>query len=441
MDHPEPDPPDGTRMSVIELGDLSSPTADPPPPSSRPAARFRGWPLVVALLCALALGASAAPPPPLVRQLWTTGATEQDGFAIGADAVYVVRRTGMTAYDLATGAVRWRRASPLRYGDLTTMQVTDGMVLLGGPPEFVTAPGYPSAAMAFPTELIALDAATGADRWRSPGEVFRTTPDAVLLADRDAHGELHTMRMVGARDGVVRWTRPLTRALDLRPGPGQIVATAIGEIATYRYDDGTPIATRPIETGDDWQNSATLLDDDRLFVTRADPRGATITAYRLDDLSTLWSRRTLRGADVTGCGPVICLSSGAELSGLDAATGTTRWSRTGWAGVDVAGSGRLLAYSTSESPEHALMDAATGQVLGRPAPGWPTPTGGSDGTDTLIRASTTDPDRSVVSRIDSAAGRIIPIGTIASPATGPCSGGGRFLLCRRPDALVVTALG
>lgn len=426
-------------MSVIELGDLSSPPVGPPPARSR--ARFRGWPAIVALLCAFSLSAAGVTPMAPVRRLWATGLTGSDGYAIGADAVYVVRRDAMTAYDLATGAVRWRRDSPLPYGDLTSMLVTDGMVQMGGPPEFVTAPGYPSAAMAFPTELIVLDAATGAERWRSPGEVFESTADAVLLADRDAHGELHTMRMVGARDGVVRWTRQLGRALDVRTAPGRIVTTTANEVTTYRYDDGTPLADRRIETSEDWQNNTSTIADGRLLVTRADPRGATITAYGLDDLAELWTRRTLRGAYVTGCGPVVCLSSGAELSGLDAATGTPRWSTSGWAGVNVEGAGRLLAYSTAEQPEHALMDAATGHVLGRPSPGWPTPAGGPDGPRTLIRASASDPERSVVSRIDPAAGRIVPIGTVESPADGPCQGGGRFLLCRHPDGLVVTSLG
>ncbi len=335
-------------MSVIELGDLSSPLADPPP--ARPPARFRRWPLIVALLGALGLGGAGGPPVPLVRQVWTTGLTDQDGFAVTADAVYVVRESGMTAYDLATGAVRWRRESPLRYGDVTSVQVADGMVMLGGPPEFVTAPGYPSAAMAFPTELIVLDAATGADRWRSPGEVFRSTSDSVLLADRDAHGELHTMRMVDARDGSLRWTRELGRALDVQSGPAQIVTTTATEVRTYRYEDGAPIVSGRIETGNDWMNSATMLTGGRLFVTRADPRGATVTAYRLDDLTALWDRRTLRGSFVTDCGPVLCLSSGAELSGLDAATGETRWSLAGWAGVNVAGPGRCSRTAPPTSP-------------------------------------------------------------------------------------------
>ncbi|MFI1989533.1 PQQ-binding-like beta-propeller repeat protein [Actinoplanes sp. NPDC020271] len=425
-------------MSVIELGDLSSPPAGPS--ASRPPMRFRGRLAIVALICALVLAASGGPPVAPVRRLWETGLTERDSVALTADAVYVVRRNGMTAYDLATGAVRWRRDLPLPYSDVTSMQVSDGMVLLGGPPEFVTAPGYPSAAMAFPTELIVLDAATGADRWRSPGEVVDATADAVLLADRDAHGELHTMRMVGTRDGVVRWTRPLARALDVQTGPARIVATTAGTVTTYRYDDGTPLASRPVATGQDWFNSATMVAGGRLFVTRADQRGATVTAYRLDDLAELWNRRTLRGAYVTPCGPVVCLSSGAELSGLNPATGTPLWSTSGWAGVNVAGAGRLLAYSTAEQPEHVLMDAATGRVLGRPSPGWPTPAGGPDGPRTLIRASAADPDRSVVSRIDPVAGRIVPIGTVASPAVGPCSGGGRFLLCRGSDDIVVNAL-
>ncbi|MFC3991662.1 outer membrane protein assembly factor BamB family protein [Actinoplanes siamensis] len=413
-------------------------TARPAPRPTRPGRRRA--PVAVALACALTLSAAATPPVPLVRQLWTADVLQQDGLALAGDAVYVARQTTLTAYDLATGAVRWSRGSPWDADQLVSMVVSDGMVRLAGPRVWGATPD--GGQMVFPAEVTVLDAATGSLRWRRPGEVKQSTADAVLLGDRDPHGALRALRLVGARDGGLRWERPLTHVLDAQVGSSRIVTlTADGDVAVYRYADGAPVTSRRVESGGAGLNTVALVSGERLFVTRTDPRGATVTAYRLDDLTRLWRQRTLRAAYLVDCGPVLCLSRGAEVAGLDPATGEPRWLLPGRGGVSVAGPGRLLAYSNDEQPTQALVDAATGRVLGDGGAGWPMPAGAAADPGILFRVSAGDPTRTVVSRIDLASGRITTIGTVASIVGVRCDGSGHYLVCRRPDGIVVTALG
>lgn len=426
-------------MPVIELGDLGSPPAGPLPRARSP---FRARPGLAALLLLVTLaglGAAAPPAKPLVRQLWTAGLEDSDGITFTGDALYLARKTEIIAYDLATGSVRWRRERPADAEQLSSFVAADGMVQLGGPPAYAPVPGRVGSAMAYPAALIVLDAATGAERWRTPGEVVRSDPDEVLVADRDDHGELHALRMVGARDGVARWEQPLTGTLDARMSGSLIVTTTLaGDIGTYRATDGKPLVRRHLDGSDDRLNTTLMITGERLLVTRTDPRGATITAYRLDDLTALWNRRALKTSYLTDCGPVLCLSEGAEVTGLDPASGAAQWRLTGRGGVNVAGPGRLLAYSTADQPTQVVVDAATGRVLGSPRRGWPV---AASGPPVLLRAGTGDPARSVISRVDPVSGRITTIGTLPTPGDLPCYASGRFLLCRRPDGLVVTALG
>jgi hypothetical protein len=271
-------------MSAIDLGDVSAPAGAPTRRARGRIARgrvSRGW-IALALSGPLTLGAAAVPPRPRVHQLWTAEMAGEGGVALTEDVAFVARaasgRITMTAYDLATGAIRWARPLDARSGELMSISVADGMVQLGGPPAYAALPG---GTMVYP----------------------------------------------------------------------------------------------------------------------------------------------------------------AELTVLDAATGESRWLLTGRGGVNQAGPGRLLAYSNDEQPAQAVVDAATGRVLADAGAGWPMPASGTSGRVVLLRASATDPTRSVVSRIDPVDGRVTAIGTVESTEGVVCDGTGRFLVCQRPDRIVVTTLG
>ncbi|GAA4592485.1 outer membrane protein assembly factor BamB [Actinoplanes octamycinicus] len=426
-------------MTVIDLGDLSVHPDEPPAPP--PARRLPRRPAaaLVALLCAVTLGAAATPDPPLVHEVWSVPAEQGDGLATTEDTVYVARatdgRTVLSAYELATGATRWTRDLPwVSGGGLLTFLAGDGMVQLADTPRGSIG-DRPEAF--YPSRATVVDAATGEVRWRTTGEVQHTTPEAVLLADRDDLGEITALRLAGARTGEIRWTRPVRRVIRLELDGSRIVTvTEAGEAAVYRYADGTPLARGRVAWNTDRDLGAqALIHDGRYVVTRTDPLGATVTAYRLTDLRPDWSLRTLRSSLISDCGPVLCLSRGADVAGLEPATGTTRWVLAGQGFVNRAGPDRLLAAGTdTDQPAQTLVDAATGRVIAGLGPGWP------DG-DLLIGNTTGSPVRTVLSRMDLVAGRSTPVGTVESIEGVYCSVTGRFLACRRPGRIVVTAVG
>ncbi|WIM95620.1 hypothetical protein ACTOB_007743 [Actinoplanes oblitus] len=430
-------------MALIDLGDLSAGPGEPPapPPPVRRVRRRPAGAALVAVLCALALGAAAVPEPSLVHDAWSVPAGQTDSLATDGDTVYLARatdgRTVLTAYAVATGTPRWSRDLPWvsGAGGLMTFLAGDGMVRLADTPR--VAIHAPPDAPVHPGSATVLDAATGAVRWRSTSEMMHATRDTVLLADRDDRGELRTLRLVGARAGETRWTRQVRRVAGLEVDGTRIVTTTLaGDAGVYRYTDGSLLSSGRVawSTGDELGTQA-LIHDGRFVVTRTDPLGATIIAYRLSDLGRDWSVRTLRSSLVTGCGPVLCLARGADVAGLEPATGAIRWVRTGQGVASPAGADRLIAAGTdANEPVQTLLDAATGRVLGNLGAGWP------DG-DLMVRTATTPPLRTVLSRIDLPAGRAVTLGTVESIEGAYCAVTGRFLVCQRTGRIVVTTTG
>ncbi|KUL40699.1 outer membrane protein assembly factor BamB family protein [Actinoplanes awajinensis] len=436
-------------MSVIDLGEVRAhEPAEHPVAEPLPLRGFRRAAVaVVAIACALTLGAAAPVPPPLVRDVWSTAGPRDGAMLIGTDTVYLTGSQGeITAHDLATGTVRWSRT--LDAGGGPSEEVAGLLLVLGSLKTVMLTGEDQSSTLMWSDGVIMLDPATGAERWRGPGDQLASTPDTMLLADRGDDGEARAMRLVTTRTGDVLWTRPLARAADAQiqyddGRPARIVTTAPDEINIYRYADGAPLAHRGFTWTDDTrpESARATIAGDRLVVTWTDRRGSTVTAFRPDDLDTpLWSLRTLRYALVTPCGPVVCLAEGAEVSGLDPATGASRWQLPGPAGINVAGTGRLLAYTDRDPPSETLVDATTGRVLGDSAVGWQ-----MNRTDPaariLLRAGRDDPDQVVISRMDLETGRVAVLGTVGSAEWHDCGSTARFLVCRRGDRVVVTAIG
>ncbi|GIE36693.1 hypothetical protein Ait01nite_097380 [Actinoplanes italicus] len=103
-------------MSVIDLGDIKHLPDEPKsdPRVHRGIARFRIGRLAkaaTAVLTVLALGGSALPGPPVLREVWSTAVSDTESWSVDQDAVYVHRarggRTELTEYESATGEVRW----------------------------------------------------------------------------------------------------------------------------------------------------------------------------------------------------------------------------------------------------------------------------------------------------------------------------------------------
>ncbi|MEV6344933.1 PQQ-binding-like beta-propeller repeat protein [Actinoplanes sp. NPDC051851] len=449
-------------MTVIELGDVSGTGRDgpEPDPAGRPAPRSirRRLAVAVALAGVLLLGAAAPPGVPLVHELWWAPFDDESSMTVRNGTVYVQKATTdgsvMTAYDLVTGDRRWKRATT---GQASWMAVTGagGVLLIAGAP-VSTNVSYGDGSLAVQlsaSELTALDEATGEPLWRAEGEMQAVSGDTVLLGDQDEAGHLTALRSIGLRTGSPRWERRITPAEviatpdDGGDGPERIVtATADGRVTVFDAVDGTPLLARRVS----WierqpgEGLGTILRiaGDKLLVTRTDRRGGTITAYRLDTLDELWNTSANRQAVVQPCGPVLCLSNGGEVDGIDPATGALRWRGAGWAGAESLGGGRLLAYDNGQEPHQTLLDAATGRPIGAgDGVGYPIWPDAATGALLLVRALAEPGGRTVVTRLDLTTGRADPMGTVGTAEGINCRGTDRYLACQDDDRLIVTAVG
>lgn len=163
-------------MATIELGEISGRR----PEDSRPLGRDRRLAAAaVVVLCSLTVAGSAVPAPRGVRPLWSVSGMGSPSSALTADSAYVYRSdansTRVSAYDLASGRLRWQRSFP---GAAGYVQVAEraGLLLIPAEVSRTARPGY---------ETVALSAATGAEAWRAPGEPYTVGGDTALMtADR-----------------------------------------------------------------------------------------------------------------------------------------------------------------------------------------------------------------------------------------------------------------
>ncbi|MEU4425956.1 PQQ-binding-like beta-propeller repeat protein [Actinoplanes sp. NPDC024001] len=445
--------------SVIELGDVSDRSAGPHPDDALPRLDRR---LVrrlgaaaVALVCAVAFGGSAAPGPPTVHEAWSLPVGEPQAAIIAGGATFVHRMAGgraeLAAYDLATGAPRWTWPAGPELGILEALPGA-GILLLRTGQLSVEQP-FPDGStgtLIFHRETTALDPATGDRLWTRPGEPLPGTTGEVLLEQRDEQGAVRSLSLVTARDGKQIWRRPATgvqtATVGLRDGrPHAIVtATAAGVISVLAYADGRPVrsrslrwqATRPSSGYDTWLR----VVGDRLFVMLTEPRGSTVTAYRLDTLQQLWQKPADRYPDVHDCGALLCQTDDEILSGVDPATGERRWELPGIAFVLWSGDGRVLAGDGRDPPHYQLVDAADGRRIGPGGVGQAYPEPGA-GSVLLLRPFAGAGGRTAVSRLDLRTGRVVLLGSIPPHHEFGCDAAEGHLLCRSTDRMVVSTTG
>jgi outer membrane protein assembly factor BamB len=451
-------------MTVIELGDVTSGSERPQPADvprgyDRRLVRRAGAALVAGA-CLITLAASNPPEPSRALQtLWTIPFGSADRFAATPDGVYAARAPGeLEARDVATGATRWTFEMP----DPTAWPtfVPAAGVLLVPYRRIAKEVKAPYGGTYFDESYrntIALDARTGAELWRRPGEIYLTTADSVLLADRDVDAnEIRSLRLVRITDGGTVWERPgmhaertTTGGADpVRPDLLAVVAPG-GAVEILRLGDGSRVSAGRVawDPGSPAEGTYTdvFLDGARLYVRVAGQNSSELTAYALDTFRRIWR---IDGTDAVAaypCGVLVCGIDQSGFTAYDPATGAVRWRsrdiRNAWpasSGQLVADSGRLVA----DSVDHwILIDEATGRLVTDLGGG--TPVADLDGRVAyLVRPTISPRGRTVVSRIDAGTGTIGVRGAIDWVNDGACQATGNYLVCATVDGqLLVTLVG
>ncbi|MEU4215182.1 PQQ-binding-like beta-propeller repeat protein [Actinoplanes sp. NPDC026623] len=442
-------------MTVIDLGRADHDGADPPAPFRlrplRRRERRRLLVVVVAVFCVLTATGSARPDPRGLVQLWDVPfALDANQYQLSGDDVFVLDRSGdrrLTARDARTGAVHWStvvgESSELAGVEAGALLMAASLTAIN----HVEPDGSPFT-REFSRETVAVDAATGRELWRQPGEIAATVGDRVLLLEWDEVGERsRRIRMVRLRDGGTVWSRDgagaVSWTVDMTPGVrvDRLFTVSAGGLAeVIALTDGSVVTTgtlAPPGVGQTEDHSVVTVQGRQLYQDRTGRGRTTTTAYDIDTLRQLWTIDEPAGGSF-GCGPVLCLLDGESISGHDRATGALLWRLTKTAAVYPLTGGRLLSED-EHGARHTVLEGATGRrlaELGRGKPVWD-----SQGRLTYLIAGTLQPPgRTSVSSIDPESAEVVLRGTVAPAQT--CRNERDLLICVTEDnRLAVTDVG
>jgi len=430
-------------MSTIELGEISS-APDAEPPAEFDLRLIRRLAITFALLlCLFGAAGSARPAPPGVRTLWSVPINDADGTTLGPETVYVHRGTSLTAYDLATGAVRWRTTVE---DDLGYAQLAGDLLLLPADPQT----GHQGNVFTqFSRTTVALSAATGARLWKVPGEPIVVAGDTALMADYTdaaAYARLRLIRL-GDRSTVWQRTTPAVTSVSFAmvgDSPGQVVAvTDDGQAEVLRFADGGVIARARIDwvrpLPDHEQFNDVSASGDHLVVNRTEQGHGELSVYRLATLERLWRADGTDGFAFP-CGSGVCFSNAQALTAYDAETGRLRWrvpgSGSGWS----ATADRVVVDLAGEDGEQHLVDAETGARVGENSPGETVWNAEPDDALLVLKPTLSAPQRTTVSRWDLHTGRRELLGAIDRIVVNRCQSVLHYLGCYLDNAYSVTAV-
>ena len=431
-------------MSTIELGQISS------APDAEPSAEFdlrllRQLALAFSLLlCLIGAAGSARPAPPGVRPLWSVPISDADGTTLGPDTLYLHRGASLTAYDLATGAVRWQTtiANTLGYA-----QLANGLLLLPSDPQT----GHQGNVYTqFSRTTVALAAATGARLWSAPGEPMIVSGGTVLMADYTDSAAYARLRLIRLADQGTVWRRDTPGVTSVSfamvgDSPGRIImVTDEGQAEVLHFADGAVVARARIDWArplpDHGQFNDLAASADHLVVNRNEQGRAELSVYRLDTLEPLWRTDGTDGFAFP-CGSGICFSNAQGLTSYDADTGRARWRAPGTGSGWSATADRVVVDEPGELGEQYLIDAETGARVGADSPGetvWNTE---PDGALLVLEPTESPPQRTAITRWDLATGRRDLLGAIDRIVVNRCQAVARYLGCYQNDAYTITAVG
>ncbi|RZU49945.1 putative pyrroloquinoline-quinone binding quinoprotein [Krasilnikovia cinnamomea] len=454
-------------MAVIELGYVGSGGAElPEPPPLRPAEWGRRHlrrltAALLAVLCLVTVTASDHLPAPRGLQArWEILFFQGDMFTLARDTVVVLSSGAtqrLTGYDLDRGTPRWSREmdQPVPY-----LITTPGSSVVLLPTVERSVPSTPdgSQMQSIFTQTVAIDAATGAQLWRAPGDVTAVSlahlpigGDRVLLADHAADSTAVTgVRLVGARDGREVWRRDTPGAQQIAtigPDPRRpdrvATVTGAGQVRLLRLSDGAELGGGTVSvpsTGSAPDRYVNLgWHGGQLTVTQTTDTGVTVTGYGGQPLRQRWRVDEPDAVAAYGCGPVWCISTGAALIGRDWDSGLERWRAPLSHSARPFGADMLAVEGTADA-RYAILDAGTGRSIAR-LDGEPVED--VAGTRVLTISPTVTPGgRSAVGRVDLRTGETFTLGTIDGVSDYGCLTDRGLLVCQSVhDRLTVSAVG
>jgi hypothetical protein len=355
------------EVVVIELGTAHGAVDDdaPAPRTHRrreTRARLGVIAAVLALLCA-----GAAPARSALRHAATLHPSPAASVSVAGDLLVVADPTGgpdttVTAYGLPDSAAQWTATLP--GSAVYTASAADGLILLAE-----------RDALRRRAATIALDAGTGAVRWRTGGAVI-TSPGApvglVVNEVRSFSGPGRRVQggieAVDLATGTTRWRVqvPSTAVAEVSARPA--VALVVYDSSTAEVRDlatGTVRASMKLPPTDYAPDNPQMIGGTLVLRHRERDR-PVVTGYELTTLGLRWSRLDrAAGLDWTDCPPRLCARRPTETWTLDPADGS--WTTTPGDGViwrSMRGSGdRLVARSLDGD---RLLVAATTPDQPRP---------------------------------------------------------------------------
>lgn len=438
-------------IAVIDLGEVAGRVLGDPPARPWP---HRRWALVALALglALLTVGGSAPWPRPLPMAVLDAPAFAT-AHAVG-DRLFVADPPGpgdrsIAGYRLMDLEPLWRVDLPIGGQTIGLIPAGDTLVLIGEPETTAVQPDGQVTGES--PDIVGLDAATGATRWRDRGFVEGLTPGGRLLvmsvraagpgagaAAGEQPGGALTLRALAADTGEVVWSQEgppgtLATRSDGRSLTLLAVLGPAGGVELRDPDSGQIVRSGQLEgatgiVGKDWYAE---IDGDFLMVREA----SRVTAYGLDRLDRRLTIALRSGQDggVSWCGQFLCRhgQEGQGVSLLEPQTGRVKWSNPRWSSVLPVGE-RLMAVESDpqrDGQRLAVIDPETGHELRDlgewQALDWNTPGG-------RVLGFRYDFTRAVVARLDAEPGPQI-LGVLHD-VTRECWMNPPMLLCQRTDS-------
>jgi outer membrane protein assembly factor BamB len=419
--------------------------------SGRP--RPNPWLVVLLILACCTAGVTAAAQPAAAARLVFSAAGVVDSPQVAGDNLLATvdgpTGTQVTAYDLATGRVRWEYLPPRR------------MLVQPAGDTVIIAPV--SCSLRAPFNTYGVDAASGRRMWEIRGAPLWLVVGAPIVVikqtERCAEATLGFDAQPGTKatwigldvaSGEKRWDIEVEPGVNLAVGVNSggraswLTIADDGVMTSYDLTTGRDVGRYEVPEADRTDRSATpariMGAGGQMLSVVSTRAGYTVTAHEIPGLRPRWTsamppprtnRIDLDGVSARECGPVICLGPAVETIGLDRDTGTERWRVPGRPLRVGAGHGLFMkAPPVADVPTFVVHDLATGAT-------------GSELRDTdLLNRTSGDPllrrsdqpegEGGRLWQLDLAAGTFKTVTVLPGPYAN-CDAGGRYLACRNSD--------